>query len=151
MPTTVKIETNGPPTRRTRRQARKGATPDNTPEPGRVDGPAFTADGRLRLPATRHLSSEMVMLGGVLLFLIGGTWDVSWHIVAGRETFWSPPHLVLYAGILLIFGTALHGVSSAWQSGRLPTASSLIGIAGSAMSLASARWMTSGIAFTVSM
>ncbi len=138
MSTTVKPETNGPPTRRTRRQARKGATPDNTPEPRRVDGPAFTADGRLRLPATRHLSSEMVMLGGVLLFLIGGTWDVSWHIVAGRETFWSPPHLVLYAGILLIFGTALHGVSSAWQSGRLPTASSLIGIAGSAMSLASA-------------
>ncbi|MSQ44138.1 MAG: hypothetical protein EXR45_08030 [Chloroflexi bacterium] len=137
MSTTVKPETEGPATRRTRRQARRGATPDMS-RPTRADGPVFSADGRLRLPSTRHLSSELVMIGGVLLFLIGGTWDVSWHIVAGRETFWSPPHLVLYAGILLIFATALHGVSSAWQSGRLPTASSLIGIAGSAMSLASA-------------
>lgn len=137
MPTTVKPETEGPATRRTRRQARRGATPDMS-RPKGDDGSAFTADGRLRLRPTRHLSAELVMIGGVLLFLIGGTWDVSWHIVAGRETFWSPPHLVLYAGILLIFATALHGVSSAWQSGRLPTASSLIGIAGSAMSLASA-------------
>ena len=137
MPTPIKPETEGPATRRARRQARRGATPDTT-RPKGDDGPAFTGDGRLRLQPTRHLSAELVMIGGVLLFLIGGTWDVSWHIVAGRETFWSPPHLVLYAGILLIFATALHGVSSAWQSARLPTASSLIGIAGSAMALASA-------------
>ncbi len=133
----MKRETEVPATRRTRRQARRGATPEVSRHK-EAERPAFTADGRLRLPSSRHLSSELVMIGGVLLFLVGGTWDVSWHIVAGRETFWSPPHLVLYAGILLIFVTALHGVSSAWQSGRLPTASSLIGIAGSAMSLASA-------------
>jgi len=45
---------------------------------------------------------------GIFLFLLGGGWDVSWHIVIGRDTFWSPPHLLLYGGILFTF-TVLAG------------------------------------------
>jgi hypothetical protein len=44
---------------------------------------------------------------------IGGYWDISWHRSIGRDTFWSPPHLAIYAcGVLgglasayLIFAT----------------------------------------------
>jgi hypothetical protein len=44
---------------------------------------------------------------------IGGYWDISWHRSIGRDTFWSPPHMAIYAcGVLgglssayLIFAT----------------------------------------------
>jgi hypothetical protein len=28
---------------------------------------------------------------------VGGYWDISWHRSIGRDTFWSPPHLAIYA------------------------------------------------------
>jgi hypothetical protein len=39
---------------------------------------------------------------------VGGYWDISWHRSIGRDTFWSPPHLAIYAcGVLA-------GLSSAY-------------------------------------
>jgi hypothetical protein len=32
---------------------------------------------------------------------IGVHWDIAWHRSIGRDTFWSPPHLVIYAAALL--------------------------------------------------
>ncbi len=38
---------------------------------------------------------------GVASRLIGVYWDISWHQSIGRDTFWSPPHLAIYAcGVL---------------------------------------------------
>ena len=32
---------------------------------------------------------------------VGGYWDISWHRSIGRDTFWSAPHMAIYAcGIL---------------------------------------------------
>ncbi len=32
---------------------------------------------------------------------IGGYWDISWHRSIGRDSFWSPPHVAIYAcGVL---------------------------------------------------
>ena len=32
---------------------------------------------------------------------IGGAWDVSWHRTVGRDTFWTPAHMAIYAcGVL---------------------------------------------------
>jgi hypothetical protein len=32
---------------------------------------------------------------------VGGYWDISWHRSIGRDTFWSPPHIAIYAcGVL---------------------------------------------------
>jgi len=39
---------------------------------------------------------------------IGGYWDISWHRSIGRDSFWTPPHLAIYACGLLA------GVSSAY-------------------------------------
>jgi hypothetical protein len=32
---------------------------------------------------------------------IGVHWDIAWHRSIGRDTFWSPPHLMIYAAALL--------------------------------------------------
>ena len=32
---------------------------------------------------------------------IGGYWDISWHRSIGRDSFWSPPHMAIYACGLL--------------------------------------------------
>lgn len=42
-----------------------------------------------------------VGLVGVALTWFGAAWDVSWHRLIGRDTFWSAPHLFLYGGISL--------------------------------------------------
>jgi hypothetical protein len=80
----------------------------------------------------------MTTLVGAAVFLIGGTWDISWHVVAGRESFWSPPHFALYLGIVLIFAAGVHGLAKAWRHRVAPTAGATIGATGATVSLASA-------------
>jgi hypothetical protein len=38
-----------------------------------------------------------VVLGSTSLE-IGGVWDISWHMTIGRDTFWTPAHIAIYAG-----------------------------------------------------
>jgi hypothetical protein len=45
-----------------------------------------------------------------LLAYAGAVWDVAWHRAMGRDTFWSPPHLALYAGIGTSLLAALWGL-----------------------------------------
>ena len=33
---------------------------------------------------------------------IGGSWDVSWHRSIGRDTFWTPAHMAIYVGGILV-------------------------------------------------
>jgi hypothetical protein len=58
----------------------------------------------------------IVGLAGTLLSWFGSGWDVSWHRIFGRDTFWSTPHLFIYAGValwgvaaLIATGTAMAG------------------------------------------
>jgi hypothetical protein len=44
------------------------------------------------LPAVLFASTSVI---------VGVIWDVSWHSSIGRDTFWSPPHLAIYAGGLV--------------------------------------------------
>ncbi len=39
----------------------------------------------------------------VFVALAGVYWDVSWHVVSGRETFWVPPHRLIYSGTAVFF------------------------------------------------
>ena len=43
-----------------------------------------------------------------LFGVAGGTWDAAWHVTLLRETFWTPPHLLLYGGT----GLALLGAGA---------------------------------------
>ncbi|WP_026422033.1 hypothetical protein [Actinokineospora inagensis] len=49
-------------------------------------------------PNTRGLTAAVVLLAGALCTLVGLTWDVQWHSDVGPDTFFTLPHLFLYAG-----------------------------------------------------
>ncbi len=51
-------------------------------------------------------------LGVFALFagLLGVYWDVGYHATLGRESFWIPPHLPIYAGTALFFYASLGGL-----------------------------------------
>ena len=59
-----------------------------------------------RLVVSRGLVPASFVLGGTLLSLIGLTWDIQWHSDVGPDTFFTMPHLFLYAG------SALSGIAS---------------------------------------
>ena len=59
----------------------------------------------------------IVGLIGTLLSWFGSGWDVSWHRLFGRDTFWSTPHLFIYAGVALWGVAALIATATA-MAGR---------------------------------
>jgi hypothetical protein len=56
-----------------------------------------------------------VLFAAVVFVVVGGYWDISWHMSIGRDTFWTPAHIAIQmCGILagfscgyLIFSTTL--------------------------------------------
>jgi hypothetical protein len=48
---------------------------------------------------SRYRLALWVLLAGKLLGAWGLTWDIQWHLLIGRDTFWIPPHLMMYGGI----------------------------------------------------
>jgi len=54
-----------------------------------------------------------VAIAGALAGPLGAYWDVAWHVDQGRETFWSPPHLLIYSGILAIVVSVLASIALA--------------------------------------
>ena len=54
-------------------------------------------------------------LGAVFAALSGVYWDVTWHSVVGRDSFWIPPHLFVYSGVSLLLVSALGGFAVAWR------------------------------------
>ncbi len=41
--------------------------------------------------------------------VLAGTWDVWWHGAIGRDSFWEPPHVFLYASIVVSIFTGVYG------------------------------------------
>lgn len=80
---------------------------------------------------------------GALAALFGTYWDEAWHTDVGRDTFWSPPHMLLYAGPALVTVALTLWLAAAYlQLGRLrrvftqgPLA---LGVVGAAVTVASA-------------
>jgi hypothetical protein len=52
-----------------------------------------------RAARPRHRVALWTLLAGKLLGAWGLTWDIQWHLLIGRDTFWIPPHLMMYGGI----------------------------------------------------
>jgi hypothetical protein len=48
------------------------------------------------------------VVGGAACIPMGALWDISWHSTIGRDTFWTPAHLLIYLGGLL------PGLSCGW-------------------------------------
>jgi hypothetical protein len=56
------------------------------------------------------------LVAAKILALWGLQWDIQWHIRIGRDSAWIPPHLMMYAGVMLVvllsFGTL---ASDTWR------------------------------------
>lgn len=67
---------------------------------------------------SRRDSSQILMTRIIACALFtavaAGTWDAWWHVALGRESFWSPPHLLLYFSTILAISLGL----STWYKTR---------------------------------
>lgn len=61
------------------------------------------------LKAYLHREDTTASIVAVSLFIavFAGAWDVWWHGFLGRESFWSPPHLLLYLSVIIAIVTGL--------------------------------------------
>ncbi len=53
-----------------------------------------------------------VLMFSVFCIPLGVLWDISWHSTIGRDTFWTPAHIVIY------MGGAIPGMVSGWIAFR---------------------------------
>jgi len=79
----------------------------------------------------------------------GVGWDIHWHIVVGRDSFWIPPHLMTYsaviAALVLSLGTLARETLLRLGGHPVPASRRLLGLVGTrGMHLA---WW--GVALTV--
>lgn len=97
------------------------------------------------------VTARRTALWGLLLAKLVGTWgvqwDIQWHVVIGRDTFWIAPHLMTYAGVTL--AVALSWGMLAWETalgdGARPGPPRVLGLRGT-RGFQLAAW---GIAVTV--
>ncbi|WP_326567876.1 hypothetical protein VSH64_39650 [Amycolatopsis rhabdoformis] len=64
----------------------------------------LTASGARVVAATRRpgLAPASTVLAGSVISMVGLTWDVQWHDDVGPDTFFTLPHLFLYAGSAIV-------------------------------------------------
>lgn len=66
---------------------------------------ALPAQERLLVSTSAETASipwnVWLILGCIGSGIIGGTWDLSWHMSIGRETFWTMPHILIQAGAVV--------------------------------------------------
>lgn len=72
-----------------------------------------------------ELAPLFVGLLGLALGWAGSAWDVAWHRAIGRDTFWTTPHLGIYAGTILSGLAALIATATAMR-GRPARARELV-------------------------
>ena len=70
---------------------------------------------------TKTYSYQIFLLGnifasfGILLVTVGGSWDITNHLLNKPETFFSPPHALIYVGVAIsLIGTILSFVG--WRN-----------------------------------
>src|SRR5439155_7704214 len=68
-------------------------------------------EGTAVAPEAALVVRRAALWGLLVSKLIGGwgvQWDIQWHVIIGRDSFWIPPHVMTYAGVsaavLLSFG-----------------------------------------------
>src|SRR6184192_4123192 len=77
------------------------------------------------------------LLGAKVVSSWGVQWDIQWHTLIGRDSFWIAPHLMTYAGVV-----AATTLSPSWRGGDVVRVLGLTGTRGFHL----AAW---GIALTV--
>src|SRR3954471_21400455 len=58
----------------------------------------FTSEGAATLSTAAHAYACVL---AALCVMVGVYWDISWHMSIGRDSFWTPAHLLIQAGGLI--------------------------------------------------
>src|SRR4051812_4487354 len=40
----------------------------------------------------------VALVAAIVVSAIGASWDISWHMTIGRDSFWTPAHIAIYSG-----------------------------------------------------
>ncbi len=66
-----------------------------------VDGHSESEHASTSGTASSHPSLDylipLIVIGGALI-TFGIIWDISWHSTIGRDSFWTPAHMMIYVG-----------------------------------------------------
>ncbi len=92
---------------------------------GNAAVPAFDLGARSRTDAQEVTRAAAIpwyvwcLAAAVTSDAMGGYWDISWHISIGRDTFWTPAHMMVYlAGILAGFASGYMILSTTFGSSK---------------------------------
>jgi hypothetical protein len=89
-------------------------------------------------PAPKH--SSTIRISSIIYFLIsvgvalqisGSNWDIVWHGIGNVETFFTPPHSVIYSGVVLVIGSVVAGVihtTKISQQKNIPSKKNIFGL-----------------------
>src|SRR5437870_12502111 len=61
------------------------------------------------------------MLAVDLLSGWGIRWDLQWHRIIGRDSFWIPPHIMIYSGVVLTVSIVFGALAYLWSRGARGT------------------------------
>jgi len=95
-----------------------------------------------RIDAVDTLAVRRAALWGMLVAKLvvrwGVGWDIQWHILIGRDSFWIPPHVMTYAGVAAVAGLSF-GILAGERLRRIaPSPGFRLAAGGVAMTLAAA-------------
>jgi len=62
------------------------------------DLPFDAVDGATEAPILKR-ATLWALLASKVVTGWGVQWDIQWHVLIGRDSFWIPPHLITYAGV----------------------------------------------------
>src|SRR5256714_12014014 len=69
------------------------------------------------------------LVGAKVLASWGVQWDIQWHTLIGRDSFWIAPHLMTYAGVAVMVGLSFGAL--AWTTLRpSPGAADVVSVLG---------------------
>ena len=87
-----------------------------------------------RVPTAVHRRALWALLAAKLVGGWGVGWDIRWHLVIGRDSFWIAPHVMTYASVvvasLISLGVLLIETWRARHGARSPGAITVAGLSG---------------------
>src|SRR6476660_7178338 len=66
-----------------------------------VGHPTGISHERAHSPVLDWAWHAYAVVAAAAMVVVGLIWDISWHMSIGRDTFWTPPHLLIQGGGLL--------------------------------------------------
>jgi hypothetical protein len=90
--------------------------------------PYSASEDRISSASTETSAPWYIWCGvfGVISIAFGLYWDISWHMSIGRDTFWTPAHMAIQLGGMLVAATSVYLIlSTTWGHNAAAKATSI--------------------------